>query len=128
MLSHLNENDSELSVLLTDDRTIKALNHDYRSKNRPTDVLAFPQDADSTSAASGKPAARSSVRLLGDVVISLDTAHRQANKRRHSLMDEVIFLLAHGVLHLLGYDHQTDAQERRMNALTQELVRVAKQA
>ena len=128
MLRHLNEDDSELSVLLTDDATIKGLNHDYRSKNRPTDVLAFPQDVESPKVASGKVAARSSVRLLGDVVISLDTAHRQAIKRRHSLMDEVIFLLAHGVLHLLGYDHQTDSQERRMNALTQELVKASKKA
>jgi probable rRNA maturation factor len=64
----------------------------------------------------------SGVRLLGDVVISLDTAARQARSRRRPLIDEVIHLLSHGLLHLVGYDHRTDSEERRMNAAAAELL------
>jgi probable rRNA maturation factor len=145
MLGALDLGERELSVLLTDDGFIRGLNQEHRGKDRPTDVLAFPLDEDvdggepvgplprksSKKQASG---ARTSKRsrpeppedpMLGDVIISLDTAARQARERRHSLMDEVCFLLAHGLLHLVGYDHQTDAEEREMNEETARLVRAA---
>jgi probable rRNA maturation factor len=64
-------------------------------------------------------------RLLGDVVISLDTAARQASGRKRELLVEVRFLLAHGILHLVGHDHAYPAQKRRMDALTRHLVRHA---
>ncbi len=92
----------EVSVLLTDDATVRALNRVYRGIDRPTDVLAFPQD--------GSGAAR----VLGDVVVSVERAARQARQVGHSLEREVALLVAHGTLHLLGYDDQTPAGARAM--------------
>lgn len=115
MLRALGIADAELSVVLTDDAHIETLNRKHRRKAKPTDVLAFPMDRG--------PAPASAPRLLGDVVVSLDTARRQAREHRHSLVAEVTHLLAHGLLHLLGYDHRTDAEERRMNAGVARLVR-----
>jgi len=124
MLSFLSRDRSELSILLTDDAYIRVLNRDHRGKDRPTDVLAFPQDADGEVGTELMPSAPD--QLLGDVVISLDTAERQARSRRRALIDEVSFLLAHGILHLVGYDHQDDAEEARMNAMTKRLLRAAR--
>jgi probable rRNA maturation factor len=93
----------EVSVAVVDDATIQALNAQYRGQDRPTDVLSFSQDADIR--VPGRP------RLLGDVVISLHTATRQAGTER-SVDDEVCQLAIHGVLHLLGYDDEvTEAYE-----------------
>jgi len=128
MLRFLEREKDELSILLTDDAYIRTLNATHRGKDRPTDVLAFPQD-DSQDATLPEEAqlahASGEERLLGDVVISLDTARRQARRRKRQLIDEVAFLLAHGILHLLGYDHQNDADEARMNAMTKRLVQAA---
>lgn len=117
MLEALRRSDAELSVVLCDDETIRALNAEWRGKDRATDVLAFAMQE-----GEGAPAAQ----LLGDVVISIDTARRQAQERQRSVIDEVTFLLAHGLLHLLGYDHQTDEQERVMNARTDALCAAAR--
>jgi probable rRNA maturation factor len=112
MLRHLGLSKVELSVALVDDATIHELNRDYRKKDKPTDVLAFPlQD----------PVPPKPTGLLGDVILSVDTARKQANKHRRTLLAELTMLLAHGLLHLLGYDHQTDAEEREMTARTREL-------
>jgi probable rRNA maturation factor len=116
MLHALGIGDAELSILLVDDATIQVLNREHRGKDRPTDVLAFPVDE--------KPV-RGSPRILGDVVISLETALRQARARKRSLVPEVRFLLAHGLLHLIGYDHATRIQKRRMSSATRRLVRAA---
>jgi probable rRNA maturation factor len=105
----------ELSLALVDDASMRALNRDYRGIDRPTDVLAFAM-------AEGEAPERS---LLGDVVIAVEVARRQAAERRRPLGDELTMLLAHGLLHLLGYDHVTKAQERTMTAKTDELVRAA---
>ncbi|HEU4538363.1 MAG TPA: rRNA maturation RNase YbeY [Polyangiaceae bacterium] len=105
MLERLGLGPRELSVLLTDDRRIHVLNRDYRGKDRPTDVLAFAME-EGDGLGGGE--------LLGDVVISLETAARQAAERRREPLDEVTHLLAHGLLHLVGYDHQTDAEHRAM--------------
>lgn len=122
MLQALRLPSAELSVVLTDDPTIRALNRDHREKDRPTDVLAFSQNED----ASGRfvPFARGVPVVLGDVVVSLDTAARQAREHRVTLDREVALLLAHGVLHLLGCDHRDDHEERRMKARTQLLAHV----
>jgi len=129
MLSELGLERAELSVLLTNDREIHALNLQHRAKDRPTDVLAFPLE-ESASAPGSAPSARAAphgdafgARLLGDVVISLDTAARQARGRKRELMPEVRFLLAHGLLHLLGYDHGNPKEKRAMTAMTRRLVR-----
>ena len=104
----------ELSILLCDDRTIRALNRQYRKKDQATDVLAFPmEEADGAGPQS---------RLLGDVVISVPTATRQAAERDRPIIAEVTFLLAHGLLHLLGYDHATGREEREMEARTADLL------
>src|SRR5688572_12775303 len=89
--------EAELSVVFCDDAFIQALNREYRGYDRPTDVLSFPQEP--------TPAG---TELLGDVVISVETAQRQAREQGHALGHEVAWLLCHGVLHLLGYDDETD--------------------
>ncbi len=112
MLAHLGLGAVELSVALVDDATIHELNRTYRHKDKPTDVLAFPlQD----------PVPARPTGLLGDVILSIETARRQAAKHRRPLLAELTMLLGHGLLHLLGHDHQTDAQEREMTARTREL-------
>jgi probable rRNA maturation factor len=99
----------EMSLRLTSDAVIKQLNHRYRHKNKPTDVLAFAQrDA----------VVMESHFMLGDVVISVETAQRQSKSpgRAPQMFDELLFLASHGLCHLIGYDHQTDDQEFTMNA------------
>ena len=115
MLARLDLPDAELSVLLTDDGEIHELNREHRQKDKPTDVLAFAMDESVPDPAG----------ILGDVVISLDTAERQASSRRRPLIEEVRFLLAHGVLHLVGYDHAEPEEKREMVAMTRQLVRAA---
>jgi len=104
----LDEKVSDVSVAFVDDDAMKNLNRKFRHKNRTTDVLTFPaDDSYADPQRSGKP--------LGDIVISIDQARRQAAGERHSLGTEVRYLLLHGVLHALGYDHETDDGE--MNEL-----------
>jgi rRNA maturation RNase YbeY len=114
LLSTFDETESELTVSLVDDAEVRRLNRDYRGKDRPTDVLAF--------------AMREGVRVvgdepvLGDVVISLDTAARQARRHGLSVEEEVRTLLIHGALHLLGYDHErSPAAARKMKAMERQL-------
>jgi len=98
----------ELSVALVDDAEIAALNGDYRDIRRATDVLAFSQ-------LEGEHADRRGT-LLGDVVIGIETAARQARRRHRSLDEEVARLLIHGTLHLLGHDHLRKSEARLMRA------------
>jgi probable rRNA maturation factor len=98
---------AELSIVLCDDEFIRELNRTYRGRDLPTDVLSFPQDG-------GPGVPRRSVAVLGDVVISIDTAARQARSRRATLSDEVTALLVHGVLHLVGLDHEAPAEASEM--------------
>ena len=118
MLVELELGHAELSVLLTNDAQIHALNLQHREKDKPTDVLSFPLDE-----GGGADGTVSGTRVLGDVVISLDTAARQARGRKRELLPEVRFLLAHGLLHLLGYDHGDPAEKRVMDGMTRRLVR-----
>jgi probable rRNA maturation factor len=122
MLDHLGLGEVELSVALVDDAAIEELNRTYRKKAKPTDVLSFPQRDGSPK----KKPVFTDGELLGDVIVSLDTAERQARRRRRPLLDELTMLLAHGLLHLLGYDHRTDAEEREMVAKTRELEAAAR--
>jgi probable rRNA maturation factor len=108
MLAALGSARAELSILLVDDTAISELNHRYRGRPRPTDVLAF-------CLLEGAHADRRGA-LLGDVVIGIETAARQARARRRKLDDEVARLLVHGVLHLVGYDHLRRAEARLMRA------------
>jgi probable rRNA maturation factor len=102
----------EVSIAIVDDAAMTTLNRQFRHKNKTTDVLTFP--ADDTYAdpdRSGRP--------LGDIVISVDQAKRQAATEKHSLATEVRYLILHGILHALGYDHETDTGA--MNTLEIEL-------
>jgi len=104
---------AELSVLLCGDAAIRALNRDWRGKDRATDVLSFSQLEDEDGRVR---AARGRLRIapgdnLGDVVISVDTARRQASDGGWTLEEEMNRLLLHGVLHVLGYDHERGARE-----------------
>jgi probable rRNA maturation factor len=128
MLKALGLTSVELSIALVSDPVIHELNRDFRHKNKPTDVLAFAM-RETVSGAPPTPGSknkRTEREVLGDVIISLDTAARQASRRRRPLLDEVTMLLAHGLLHLLGYDHQNDAEERVMKAETRRLETAAR--
>lgn len=108
VLADLGAEDRELSVCLIGDAEIAELNAAWRGRSGPTDVLSFSLD-EGEYAGFGGP-------LLGDVVIGLGVAERQAEGYGASLDDEVARLLIHGVLHLLGHDHQEPAEARRMRA------------
>lgn len=110
---------SELSLALVDDAAIAALNERDRGKRGPTDVLSY-------SLLEGPHSERRGA-LLGDVVISVDTAARQARAARRTLDDECLRLLVHGVLHLLGYDHERGEEEaRRMRAEERRVLRAVR--
>lgn len=119
MMSALDLAGVDLSVALVDDRIIRELNRCWRGRDRPTDVLAFAMRE-------GEPLDDVTVEPLGDVIISVPTAVRQARRRRRSVLDELTMLLAHGLLHLLGYDHATAAQEREMTAKARVLQSAAR--
>lgn len=113
MMAEIKRKSSELSIVLTNDEQMHELNKLYRDKDRPTDVLAFAMSEGEFS--------ELSIGLLGDVIISVPTAARQARERGAALMDEVTMLLAHGLLHLLGWDHRTAKEDRAMRAETDRL-------
>ena len=100
----------EISVLLVDNETIRSLNRDYRAKDSATDVLSFPMeeamDGEPEPVVIGGP----TERLLGDLVISVEMAVAQAAEYGHSVERELAFLSVHGLLHLLGYDHEPDVE------------------
>jgi probable rRNA maturation factor len=114
VLQHLSIEDKELSVLLVNDHKIKNLNQSFRDKDTPTDVLSFPQFDEEEEGFDSI--------LLGDVVVSLETAERQAEEHGLTFEEEVVLLIVHGLLHLLGYDHEVSAkEEKRMQKKTLEL-------
>ena len=108
VLRAVGQSRSELSLSLVDDLEIREINRSYRKIDRPTDVLSF-------SLFEGE-AAEFRGGLLGDVVIGIETAARQAAGRHRAVDEEVARLLVHGVLHLLGHDHEDDDDARRMRA------------
>jgi probable rRNA maturation factor len=112
-LISLGKPSARVSVVFVRDRAIRSLNRQYRGVDRATDVLSFP--------AGEAISADDQLEYLGDVVISTDTAIRQARSSRHSLAREIEELLIHGLLHLCGYDHETD--RGRMNRLELKLRR-----
>jgi probable rRNA maturation factor len=113
ILRSLDCNDHEISILFVGDQGIRDLNRQFRDIDRPTDVLSFPQLSDDDPGP---------VLVLGDVAISVETAHQQADDHGLSLEEELTLLLIHGILHLLGYDHEISEQEEiRMRKKTREL-------
>jgi probable rRNA maturation factor len=108
----------ELSLVLTDDAEIRALNRMWRGQDKPTNVLSFPGDSEGGVIAEDAPV------LLGDVVIAFETLRREVETDHlaASLSDHLSHLVVHGVLHLLGYDHEIDAEAEEMEQLEIELL------
>lgn len=120
----------EVALTFVDDEEIQALNKAYREKDKPTDVLSFPQwednDDEMTIVYDEDDAPEEDAEMIGDIVISLQTAKRQAEEFGHSLEREVCFLFVHGFLHLIGYDHEEgDAEEAEMFAKQDEILQKA---
>lgn len=112
--------ETEVSVTFMDNESVRSLNRDYRGIDDATDVLSFSLAED----VPGEPPILDGpeVDVLGDVVVSLERAREQAETFGHSLEREVGFLVAHGVLHLLGYDHDEPGGEETMRAKTEEVL------
>lgn len=113
----------ELSLVISDDVAVRELNRRYRGIDQPTDVLSFALHSDDvcrTRAAFVMPPG--DVVDLGEVIISYPRAAKQAAERNCSVEDELALLVVHGVLHLLGYDHDKPAREREMRALEQKVL------
>jgi probable rRNA maturation factor len=110
--------EAEVSITFVDDQQIMDLNRDHRGLHKPTDVLSFSQLEGEELAAlpEGEPV------LLGDIVVSLERCAEQAADYGHSFDRELGFLVAHGMLHLLGLDHQTPEEESAMMAQTEEIL------
>ncbi len=111
-------NDAEVSVIFVSDESIRALNREYRGIDEPTDVLSFPQ-------LEGEELLDiENVLILGDIVVNMERAVSQAEAYGHSLERELAFLLVHGLLHLLGYDHDAEFEGEmrdKQEAILQEL-------
>ncbi len=103
---------SEVSLSVVDDREMHELNLRYRGVDRTTDVLSFPLEEDRPK----EPC------LLGDIIVSAPMAQQQAAEYGHSLLREMSFLVVHGTLHLLGYDHMTPEEDEQMQRLQEEVL------
>ena len=113
----------ELSLLITDDATVRDLNKKYRGKDKTTDVLSFALEADKRGdAAAGFVMPPEEMVHLGEVIVSYPKAAEQAAERNRAVEDELALLVVHGVLHLLGYDHDKPAREREMRSLEQRVL------
>lgn len=115
-VENFNEN-AEVSLSIVDKDTIHKLNKDYRNVDRETDVLSFPMDEEAFDD-EGNP-----IFLLGDIVICLDVARNQAAEFGHSLEREMMYLICHSTLHLLGYDHIEEDDKVKMRAKEKEVMK-----
>ena len=115
-VENFNEN-AEVSLSIVDKETIHKLNKDYRNVDRETDVLSFPMDEEAFDD-EGNP-----IFLLGDIVICLDVARNQAAEFGHSLEREMMYLICHSTLHLLGYDHIEEDDRVKMRAKEKEVMK-----
>lgn len=113
-LNYLQLGNVLFNVIIVDNETIHKLNREYRGVDRPTDVISFALEDDDTFVPT-------EVRVLGDIYISIEKARSQAESYGHSLKREISFLTIHGLLHLLGYDHMEEEEEKEMFSL-QELI------
>ncbi len=111
----------ELSITFMDDKAIQAVNAEYRGKDVPTDVISFALEELSEGEVAIVQQSDMPV-ILGDIIISIDTAKRQAAEYNHTFERELGFLALHGFLHLLGYDHLDEEQERQMFGRQKEIL------
>ncbi|MDO5456785.1 MAG: rRNA maturation RNase YbeY [Atopococcus tabaci] len=117
------EDQAEMSVTLVDNDEIQAINKEYRSKDRPTDVISFAIEDESDNDDYSLDLRQFGIpRQLGDIIISFDQLKEQAHSYGHSLERELGFLCVHGFLHLNGYDHQNEADEKRMFSLQESIL------
>ena len=122
MLAHLDYKDFDIGILLTTNKSIREYNKKFRHKDKPTDILSFPFYPDLKP---GKKIITQDPddKNLGDIIISLEYAQQDANKNRNRSLDEhLVILLAHGISHLIGYDHQTNAQYSIMKKIEKTLL------
>lgn len=113
--------DVELSIVFTDDAAIQELNASYRNKDKPTNVLSFPN----FDLEPGEPFPKQAVPcecILGDVVIAIETVGREAKEQSKPLASHVSHMLVHGILHLLGYNHEAEKEAETMEALEVEIL------
>lgn len=105
--------ESEVSISFVNDEEIHQLNRDYRNVDRPTDVLSFPMDLDFDMPE----------KILGDIIISTDTAKRQAVEYNHSIEREILYLVTHSMFHLMGYDHMNDEEKLIMRSKEEKVLK-----
>lgn len=103
------------NIIIVDNEEIHKINKEYRGVDRPTDVISFALEDDNTFI-------ESDIRILGDIYISIDKAKEQAISYGHSLKRELSFLTIHGILHLLGYDHMKEEEEKEMFSLQERIL------
>ncbi|MFC1991066.1 rRNA maturation RNase YbeY [Chloroflexota bacterium] len=118
------DSEVEMSLVITGQERVRQLNRDYRGKDEPTDVLAFSMTSGEGAGAdlTSFIAPPDGVSHLGEVIISCPQAVEQAKEHGHSIKREMAILIIHGVLHLLGYDHEKPGQERQMQAMEREIL------
>lgn len=109
--------EAELSISFVDEEEIQAINRDYRDKDKVTDVISFSLEEDEPEIEG-----LDMLRVLGDIIICLEVAKEQAESYNHSLSRELGFLALHGFLHLLGYDHMTEEDEKEMFSRQDEIL------
>ncbi len=114
---------AEVDVTIVDDEEIHALNREYRDMDKPTDVLSFALDEDSEESDEPELVGGPEEHLYGDIIISAETALRQAEEYGHGLEREMTYLAVHGMFHLLGYDHMTEEEKSVMRAKEEEALR-----
>jgi rRNA maturation RNase YbeY len=120
LMTYLGCERQEVSIVFSNDQFMQNLNRTYREKDYPTNVLAFPQDPSEFDALG--------VSLLGDIVVAVPTAAREAHALEQSVEDRLFYLIIHGLLHLLGYDHERSTEDRlSMEAREKEILQQFKQ-
>lgn len=115
--------EAEVDVTIVDDAEIHELNREYRGMDKPTDVLSFALDEDNEDSDEPELLGAPEEHLYGDIIISAETALRQAEEYGHGLERELTYLAVHGMFHLLGYDHMTEAEKAVMRAKEEEALR-----
>ena len=114
LFNYMNIKDSIMSIIIVDNKTIHEINKQYRNIDRETDVISFALEEGETI--------EEPVKTLGDIYISIDKVYEQAKEYNHSVKRELFFLVTHGFLHLLGYDHMNKEDEEKMFSLQEEVL------
>lgn len=114
LFNYMNIKDSIMSIIIVDNKTIHEINKQYRNIDRETDVISFALEEGETI--------EEPVKTLGDIYISIDKVYEQAKEYNHSVKRELFFLVTHGFLHLLGYDHMNKEDEEKMFSLQEKIL------